>query len=368
MDRVLVLDASYEDMRSAVKAVFGQFRLDVKGKRVLVKPNILGPYPREKHVTTHPSLVGAVVEYLVGEGADVVVGDNNGMRGYGMNEKCGRVSGIKDASGEKFKNIGKNSRKIKINSKNYVVSGEVLDCDLLVSLPKFKTHILTKITGGIKNSYGFLVGEEKARLHRTARSEEGFAESVVDVYETRIPDLTIMDAVVGMEGNGPNSTKLRHLGKLLASDNAVCLDAVMAQMMGFNPKEVDTLRIANKRGLGEIEVEKIDVVGTAEKIPNFRHPLNISYVKSLFPVYNTVVQAVMGMSRVEIDQEKCMVCRVCERHCPIEAIHEKDGRLYVDRKSCIKCYCCIELCPHNAVRVKGLADVIRRLVDSARGL
>ena len=115
------------------------------------------------------------------------------------------------------------------------VSRMVLEADVLISLPKFKTHGLTVITGAIKNSYGILPGAQKAKLHQAAGSPDRFHEAVVEVFRLRVPDLFILDAVVGMEGNGPASPDLREIGLILASDNAVALDSVMAFMVGCDP-------------------------------------------------------------------------------------------------------------------------------------
>ncbi len=132
------------------------------------------------------------------------------------------------------------------------LSRAVLEADIIISLPKFKTHGLTIMTGAIKNSYGFLPGAQKARLHKAAGSPARFHEMIVDVFRLRVPDLFIVDAVVGMEGNGPASTELRDIGLILASDNAVALDAVIATMMGCDPARLGFLRKAKSVGLGTV--------------------------------------------------------------------------------------------------------------------
>ncbi len=107
------------------------------------------------------------------------------------------------------------------------------------------------ITGAIKNSYGFIPGAQKAMLHKAAGSPKRFHEAIVAVFSLRVPDLFIMDAVVGMEGNGPASPDLRDIGLILASDNAVAMDAVVADMMGCDPGRILFLQKAKAAGLGE---------------------------------------------------------------------------------------------------------------------
>lgn len=370
MDKVLISDADYESMGKNVKSVFEEFPLNVKGKKVLVKPNILGPFDKDMGITTHPSLVKAVVSYLERSGAKIVVGDNPGPRGYGTNEESVRVSGILGAVGKYYRNIGTNVKVVKVKSKYFrqtVVSKDVLDCDILISLPKFKTHLNTRITGGIKNSYGILAGDEKAKIHRMAPKSRQFAEAVVDIYQIRKPDLVIMDAVTGMEGDGPNSKDLRDVGKLIASNNAVCLDAVMAEMMGLDAGDIDMLKIAKDRGLGEIDVEKINIIGKLEKIPNFKLPMNFFAMRSAFPLYNIVIHIIMARTKLVIDPKKCKKCYICLENCPMKAISE-NGDIHINTAGCISCYCCKELCPHDAVRVRGLANLMRSIVDRIRGL
>lgn len=365
MDKVLIINSDYEKIEKDIERVFDLFPLDVKGKKVLVKPNILGPFKKERHITTHPSLVRAVISHLEKKDAEIIVGDNPGFRGFGMNEKSAAISGILDAAGKYYKNIGKDFKKISVESKYFsqaIVSKDVLDCDVLISLPKFKTHINTKITGGVKNMYGILGGSEKERIHRIAAKPRQFAEAVVDIYQIKVPDLVIMDAVMGMQGDGPNSKDLRKIGKIIASNNAVCLDAVMAEMMGMNPADIDLLRIANERGLGSIDINEIDIIGKLEKIPNFKLPINFTAAKGVPSSYNLLVHLLVSRIKLVIDAKKCKKCHICMNHCPVDAISENKN-IDIDNKKCIKCYCCKELCPHDAIRAKGLIETIRRIID-----
>ena len=112
---------------------------------------------------------------------------------------------------------------------------------------------LTVVTGGVKNSYGILPGAQKAMLHRLAGTPMRFHELIVDVFQLRPPDLFIVDAVVGMEGNGPASPELREMGLILASDNAVALDATISRLMGVEPGRLRFLQRAKEAGLGDFD-------------------------------------------------------------------------------------------------------------------
>ncbi len=185
--------------------------------------------------------------------ASLVVGDNPGLMNYGANEESFRVSGLMDASKGYYRNIGNDSRKVAFNPEflpSVSPSRAVLDADVVISLPKFKTHGLSVITGAIKNSYGILPGAQKAVLHKAAGCAERFHEMLVDVFRLRVPDLFIVDAVVGMEGNGPAGLDLRDIGLILASDNGVAVDACIAFMMGRSPVRCVSFRRPGRRASG----------------------------------------------------------------------------------------------------------------------
>ena len=189
--------------------------------------------------------------------ASIVVGDNPGLFNYGANEESFKQAGLMEAAMGYYLNIGNDSLKVDFNPdfmSTVSISRIVLEADIIISLPKFKTHGLTVITGAIKNSYGFLPGAQKAKLHKAAGSPERFHEMLVDVFRLRVPDLFLVDAVVGMEGNGPAPPDLRNIGLILASDNAVALDAVIAAMMGCEPGRLRFLQKAKELGLGDYDL------------------------------------------------------------------------------------------------------------------
>lgn len=358
--RVVLRAARYDAVSGPLEELLEAFPLAWNGARVLIKPNVLGPWTADAGVTTHPSVVAALVRALAARGAGrIMVGDNPGLRGYAENERCFRTCGLMEAAGRHYVNMGRSPVKVKLGSRyaaEVTVSKEVLDCDILVSVPKFKTHALTMITGAVKNTYGYIVGAEKALLHAAATSPEKFSEAVVDVYAMRPPDLSIMDAVVCMEGKGPSGGALREAGRLIASDNAVCLDTVMCAMMGVAPDKIPTLRIAGARGLGEIDLSRIAVDGPLEVLENFAMPgtfaadlFGLVIHRFVFPYLRT---------KPRFDLKRCTRCKACHELCPVRAIAWDDGPV-LERGKCISCFCCMESCPSNAVELRGLLYKVR---------
>jgi len=361
--KVIICDVpDYQDLSGPVTRSLAELGSDLSGRAVLVKPNILGRYPPEKGVNTHPALVREVVRQLLEAGARVWVGDNSGVGGYGANEGSAEVSGIKEASLGCYRNLARHGKEISFSSRfltRVVVSREILEADLIVSLPKFKTHSLTVLTGAVKNTFGYLVGGEKSRLHCAASTSEDFGEAVVDVFQIRPPDLSIMDGVVAMEGYGPNNAPLRRVGKIIASRDAVALDRVMAEMTGISPDRVPFLRVAGERGVGALDLGRIEIEGNLERIPGFRLPLN-PVVSPIGRIVNRFVYPFL-IPRPAVDRGKCTTCGECARACPVGAI-AVDEKVRIDTGRCILCYCCNELCPEQAIQIRGR---VRRILGFA---
>ena len=352
MHRVMIHPASYENCRSAVDRAFEMFPREIARKKVVIKPNVLRASARDEHIVTHPSLLRAVVEKVEEMSpAEIVVGDNPGVFSYGDNEKSFEKTGLMAAAKGYYKNFGNATQHLPFNPDfmpEVGVSKEILDADILISLPKFKTHGLTVMTGAIKNSYGILPGAQKARLHRIAGTPERFHDVVVEVFGLRVPDLFIMDAVVGMEGNGPASPELREIGLILAADNAVALDAVVARMMGLDPGRLGFLRKARALGFGEFDSPSIQIEGEMRVLKDFKlPPLGGEAITG-----NTQIQELMDARiglRPRANPELCTACGACIDHCPVSALALDADLPVVDAELCITCFCCQEICPEKAM-------------------
>ena len=352
MHKVLIHPATYQNVRAAVDRAFDLFPVAIRGRKVLLKPNVLRSGAAHEGITTHPAVLRAVAEKVASlEPASLVVGDNPGLFNYGANEEAFTKTGLMEAAGGYYRNIGLDSVKMPFDAAfmpAVSVSRAVLDADVVISLPKFKTHGLTVMTGAIKNSYGILPGAQKALLHRAAGSPERFHELVVEVFRLRVPDLFIVDAVVGMEGNGPASPDLREIGLVLAADNAVALDAVIATMMGLDPGRLGFLQKAKAAGLGDFDPSAIDVVGELRRIPDFKvPPLGGQAI-----IGNPAMQAILHQRsavRPHADAALCTGCGTCVEQCPVSALALADGLPQVDAATCIACFCCQEMCPEKAI-------------------
>jgi len=189
---------------------------------------------------------------------------------------------------------------------------------------------------------------QKARLHQIAGTPERFHEVIVEVFRLRVPDLFIMDAVVGMEGNGPASPELREIGLVLAADNAVAMDAVVARMMGVDPARLRFLQKAKAFGLGDFVSDMIQIEGKMQIIENFKLPPlggeAIAGNKDIQQLMNTKANV-----KPRANPELCTACGACIEHCPVSALTMKETIPVVDAYTCIACFCCQEICPEKAM-------------------
>ncbi|MGC9965381.1 MAG: DUF362 domain-containing protein [Syntrophobacteraceae bacterium] len=355
MAKVMIHPAGYESVREAVDLAFDLFPLEIKGRKVLIKPNVLRTSEANEGIVTHPSVLRAVVAKVESLGpASIIVGDNPGVVSYGANEESFKKTGLMEAAGSYYRNIGTDPVQVNFNPDfmpMVSVSRAVLEADIVINLPKFKTHGLTVITGAIKNCYGYLPGAQKAVLHKAAGSPERFHEMIVDVFRLRIPDLSLVDAVVGMEGNGPASAELRDIGLILASDNAVALDAVIATMMGCEPGKLRFLQRAREVGLGDFDIKGIEIIGELKRIPDFKLPP----LGGEANIDNEAIQTMIHsrtVLRPQADPDLCTGCGTCVGQCPASALSMGEYVPEVNPDMCITCFCCQEICPEKAIVLK----------------
>jgi uncharacterized protein (DUF362 family)/Pyruvate/2-oxoacid:ferredoxin oxidoreductase delta subunit len=343
--RVLIREAT--DLKVSIVEAFRSVGLDdLKKQQVLVKPNMLRPARPEECVVTDPRLIAETVAFLISAGAEVMVGDNPMPDPRIQHESdVADYCGFTQASRHKFRNIGKYSQKVKKPRnllKEFYISREVLDCDLLVSLPKFKSHELTTMTLSVKNHYGIIPGGLKPYIHSLFPGIKEFSKVLVEIYETRPPDIIIVDCLHVIDAKG----KRHHPGLIIAGDNGHAVDYACARLTGIDPIRVSTIRFAYDEGL--FHPAEIEYVGTLSNLRGFSVPF-------VFPFRNSVVEFVsrilyrIWLGRLPvIDSALCARCLSCENVCPPRAIKGQK----IDYSKCIMCYCCLEVCPNQAVRIE----------------
>jgi len=357
-------------VRSILEPLGGMKAFVREGNNVLVKPNMLRGAKPEEALTTHPAIVEAVVK-MVGEcGGKAVIADSPGS-GYPY------ISTVLALSYKKcgFEDVA-NRHGIKCNTDTSVESVTLddsllvkridlikpaIDADVVINLPKAKTHTYTYLTGAVKNLFGLVPGFQKPGFHGKLREPRNFSRMLLDIINFIKPAVSIMDAVVGMEGDGPAMGDPRKIGALIAGVDPTSIDIVISTIMGIDPLDVPTIYAAVDGNLSSGKLGDIEIAGDSVeslKIKDFKVPLTISQgdgfdailspFQSIFRGYFTEMFTV----KPAIIKKKCVGCGACRNACPEEAITIKNKIAKIDYKKCIRCYCCHEMCPHHAITLK----------------
>lgn len=328
----------------------------VNGKKVLLKPNMLGPYPPDMLVTTHPEFVYAVCMIFKQAGAIVKIGDS--PSGVHVLEHAWKTTGFADVckragvEAERFEACGL----VKKNGMN--LSKAVFDTDFVINLPKFKTHSLTILTLGIKNLFGCVNGMQKSACHRIYDTPASFSKMLVNIAMAVKPALTIIDGITAMDGNGPLAGNPHDLCAILAGTDIYCLDAVCSKLVGLNPKELDTLREAARVGLWD-PLEEIELTGDDFDVIKPQHfSLPATYTKGMRNWWLSIFITRLIWSNISTEpvicNSRCAKCGLCEKSCPVDAIEWqiKDNPPVINNKKCTQCFCCHEICQHKAIDLK----------------
>jgi uncharacterized protein (DUF362 family)/NAD-dependent dihydropyrimidine dehydrogenase PreA subunit len=354
-------------VREAIKACMvplgGMAHFVSPGMKVLLKPNLLSSNTPDQFVTTHPFVVQAVAELVKATGGIVWIGDssNSSVKDNQMEflwRKTGMAE-IAQATGAQlipFKGVSWS----RIHEYDYFIAKPITEADLVINLPKLKTHTQTLYTGAIKNLFGVIPGARKSAAHIHAPGIKDFSQLLVDVLELVHPGLTILDGVIGMEGNGPGASGTPHPYRCIAaSTDPVALDAVFTHAMGYRDGEVLHLVAAGERKLGIADLEQIKIEGDPNLL-RFGH-LQLPTSRWFFNIPSWLSAPIANQLKLQpsVNVEKCTGCGTCSKVCPANVITNGKPPLF-HLSDCIGCMCCGESCPEGAITPKR--NVIAKMV------
>lgn len=364
--------ADYDGAEAALARAIGAIGgLDFvrPGMRVVIKANLVAPMPPSACATTHPRLVAALTKMIVALGASVIVGDSpGGVFTQASLEHNYRVTGMHEAeeAGASLNlNVASHSVNIDGLAMKHLTYTDYLDgCDAIIDFAKLKAHGMVGMSGAVKNMYGVIPGLIKPQTHYLYPDVDDFADMLVDINEHFKPRLSLIDAVDGMEGNGPTAGTPRHIGALIAARTPYEADAVAARLIALDEGGVPTLAAARRRGLcGELSEIRLYGDPEAVRVPDFASVprRSLSFLKGTkLNFVGNVVQRVLEQKPMPVPK-KCIGCGKCMRLCPAKAIEMRPCHgnevPWIDRKKCIKCFCCQEFCPKAAMVVHRTAIV-----------
>jgi uncharacterized protein (DUF362 family)/Pyruvate/2-oxoacid:ferredoxin oxidoreductase delta subunit len=334
----------------------GMGRFVKPGQSVLIKPNLLSDHAPEEAVTTHPEVVRALVRRVRAEGAHPWVADSpaNATDLRRVWERTG-IEALCREEAVPLVNLEKaGSVTFEDEGLRYTLARPVLEAHAVINVPKVKTHVLTGLTGAVKNLYGAVPGFQKTACHKRYPRPADFGRLLVAIHRRVRPALSVADGVVGMEGNGPSAGVPVPLGVLAGSADAVALDTVLCGLLGLNPEKVVHLALAARAGQGVADRAAIRIEGDGQSAlaPRaYRRPSTVplDYV----PRWLVRLLDPYIWHRPALD-DTCIACGKCVKACPVAALTLEQGwakpRLTPAR--CIACCCCHEVCPVRAIEMR----------------
>ena len=362
-------DKIYTLMKQGLELLGGLESLIPDNAKILLKPNLLKKAEVEKAVITHPVVVGAFARILRECGYEnIVLADSCGhgttqavIRGTGMDTYLDKyqIPAIDYSEGVKT------AYPQGVQAKEFVLPRELLEQDCVISLSKMKTHALERITGAVKNSYGFVYGFHKAKGHTQYPSADSFARMLIDLNKCVAPRFYVMDGIMAMEGNGPGSGDPIPMNVILMSTDPIALDSVFSRLIYLKPEMVPTNYHGEKMGLGTWKEENITLltpereVSMQEAVDRYGNPdFNVDRTEVRKNIWTRMAGALnIFQKKPYIEADKCIRCGICVQSCPVpgKAVEFRKGKnkppVY-DYKKCIRCFCCQEMCPKKAIKVK----------------
>lgn len=366
-------DYRYEDVYSSVKHsidLLGGIGEYVKtGQRVLLKPNLLtGKHP-DMAITTHPSIVKAVITLVREAGGRPFIGDSPAAFPFAKEgiDKIAEITGMRGVADEMGVDIVDLSDAVVVRGpdggiyKEHEISKAALNSDLVINLPKLKTHSQMVLTSAVKNLFGCVPGTRKVQWHYKAGVDRiYFARMLVEVSQIINPALTIVDGIIGLEGDGPGSAGTpRHIGLIVTGTDCSAVDLVVSRIAGVAWDQIPTIIAAREKGICK-DLNEVVILGemiSKVAIKDFKLPVSVDLEFGPKVMRGIIKESVM-VKPIE-NRDICTLCGECAAICPTGVITVGEKRLEIDYRRCISCFCCIEICPQGAMRSKkGLLTLL----------
>jgi uncharacterized protein (DUF362 family)/NAD-dependent dihydropyrimidine dehydrogenase PreA subunit len=332
---------------------------DPAGKKILLKPNILSDDDPGKAITTHPAVVEAVIRYLQSRGATVLVGDSPTFDTRGFTGERSGIRQVVNKCGATWVRFNDAAIFRKVGTTEIKITALITKVDLIISLSKLKNHELMIFSGAMKNIFGFVPAFNKAMQHVKYPDRYKFGKFFVDLEEAIKPHFHIMDGIVALEGPGPGNGYPKKVNVLLASVNPLALDIIASRIVGYNPLQIPTNKIALERGSLLKNMDDIIIKGTDPDTIVVRDFIRIDKGGEAGIIFKYLKKKVPLLRRLNkrpvFNSKLCIGCSKCIDICPVKILHfdnKKKNKVLVNEAKCIHCYCCHEVCRERAIEIK----------------
>lgn len=369
-----------EALGGALAAIGGLEQIK-DGSKVIIKANLVSMAKPDDAVTTHPALLCALVELLKEKHCTVIIGDSpGGLYNAAHLDRVYSATGMKDAVAKGAElNRDFSHAETRFDgaavAKVFEYTSYLDGADHIINFCKLKTHGMMAMSCAVKNMFGVVPGVFKPEYHYKYPNYEDFANMLIDLNEYFKPSLCIVDAVVGMEGNGPTMGEPRRIGALLASRDPYALDVCCAHLIGLKSEDVPTVVESHRRGLTPMNVSEIDVDGDVERfvVPDYKilptkSSLQFGKGSNKFLNFISPIADRCLRSRPILKEDVCIGCGKCASICPAKAITMKSSKANqkglaprIKKSVCISCFCCQEFCPVGALKVHR--PIIARIIN-----
>lgn len=335
------------------------------GMTAVLKPNLIMASKPEEAIATHPTLAAAVGKCVQKAGAKVLIAESpGGPYTPALMKKCYAVCGYQAMTEELGFELYTEckSREVSLpegeRCRRLSIVEPFLEADFLIDLAKLKTHGMVGYSGAVKNLFGAVPGLQKPELHCRFPEKEDFSHMLVDICAFLKPDLSFLDGIWAMEGDGPTGGSRREVGMLAASRSPYALDVCGAAVIGSSAEKVLMLKLAAQRGLGPVSLDEVEILGdpinkyvTPDFVP--AKASSTDFIDRL-PAFLRPAAKKLATPYPKIDGKRCVGCGKCAQSCPQKTIQMAGGKARIDLKNCIRCFCCHEMCPKHVVKVRRL--------------
>lgn len=338
-----------------------------KNSKVLLKPNFLSVIEKGSPVITHYAMFEAVIRIIKEYSDNIAFGDSPGS---GDTRKAAEKSGlmeVADRYGVEFVDF---NDEVHVELKNplmykyWNIAKAAYEADVVITLPKLKTHAMMYYTGAVKNQFGCVPGTKKAAWHTKLPDAINFSKMLFDLNSVVKTSFAILDGIVAMEGNGPRNGTPKKMDTIVMGKSLTAVDSAAVRLIGYdNVLTVPFLKVANDTKWGAVLPEEIEVLGEKiedMKCKDFKLSRGAKVVNFLSPSLNNLIASLAAPNPVLI-QEKCIGCKKCDEVCPerpkVISFVTNNGKQTPkwDYSKCIRCFCCQELCPKGAIVTKDKA-------------